>query len=87
MALSRCPGMNPAYFKPKDIELHKCIHCGKEIEFWKDDIKIKCRSCGQVNFNPNIGNTCLVWCKSAEKCLGNDDMKEWIAKQINQKSK
>lgn len=72
--------MNAAYFKPKDIKSHKCINCGKEIEFWKDDIKRKCPSCGHSNFNPNIGTTCLVWCKKAAECLGNEDIKEWMAK-------
>ena len=83
MSLSKCPGMNSAFFKPKDVKLLTCINCGKEIEFWKDDIKLKCRSCGQTNFNPNIGNTCLAWCKSAEKCLGNEDIKEWMERNKN----
>ncbi len=73
--------MNPANFKPKDIKTHQCINCTNEIEFWKDDIKIKCPSCGHTTFNPNLGNTCLVWCKSAEKCLGKGEIKEWIEKK------
>jgi len=81
MTAHRCPGMNPAYFKPKDIKINKCVNCGKEIEFWKDDIRLKCRSCGHVNFNPNIGNTCLVYCKKAAECLGSDDIKEWLKRQ------
>lgn len=78
MGRFQCPGMNPAHFKPGDIQLHNCIHCGVEIEFWKDDIKIRCAACGQVNFNPNLGNTCLVWCKSAAACVGNADIYDWI---------
>ncbi len=81
MAMHQCPGMNPGYFKPEDIKIHKCINCKKEIEFWKDDIKLACPNCGQVNFNPNLGNTCLVWCKEASKCIGKEvDVKEWIEK-------
>ncbi len=84
MAMHQCPGMNPGYFKPKDIQVYKCINCKQEIEFWKDDIKIKCSKCGQVNFNPNLGNTCLVWCKEASKCIGKEvDIKEWIEKNKN----
>jgi hypothetical protein len=70
--------MNSGFFKPSDIKIQNCIFCNYEIEFWKDDIKLKCRSCGKTNFNASLGDTCLVWCKSAERCLGNDDIKEWI---------
>jgi len=72
--------MSDRFFKPSDVKETKCIHCDNIIEFWKDDIKVKCSFCGNMNFNPNIGNTCLVWCKSAEKCLGNSDIKEWMKK-------
>lgn len=82
MAKLRCPGMDPARFKPEDIKYRQCINCSAEIEFWKDDVKLPCPECKQVNFNPDIGNTCLSWCKEAEKCLGNSDIKEWIEKNI-----
>lgn len=75
--MNRCPGMNPAHFKPEDIRLHKCVSCGEELEFWKDDVKIACHACKHINFNPNIRNTCLCWCKSASKCIGNNDINEW----------
>ena len=73
----RCPGMDPAYFKPTDIKLGPCLGCGIELEFWKDDVKISCHGCGQVNFNPNLGNSCLVYCKKADECVGNNDIEEW----------
>ena len=77
----QCPGMSSKYFKLNDIKEYKCIHCGTVIEFWKDDIKVKCSKCGKENFNPNLGNTCLVWCKEASKCLGKEvNVKEWIEK-------
>lgn len=81
MAIHKCPGMSPRFFKPGDIKEKNCIHCNKTIEFWKDDVRVTCRSCGEVNFNPDLGTTCLVWCKSAAQCLGNDDIKEWLKKQ------
>ncbi len=74
-----CPGMNPAYWKIEDIFESPCIACGKPIEFWKDDVKRVC-SCGQVSFNPRLGNLCLVTCKKAEECLGNQDIGEWKRK-------
>lgn len=87
MAKLRCPGMGPAHFKPDDIKFRQCVHCRTEIEFWKDDVKLICSACKQVNFNPDIGNTCLAWCKEAEKCLGNSDIKDWIKKNESKKRK
>ena len=74
----KCPGMNPAHFRPQDIQLHNCIHCGTELEFWKDDIKVQCPACGQFVFNPNLGHTCLTWCKSAAECLSGNEITEWM---------
>ena len=78
--IKKCPGMDPSFFKIEDIQNHNCIKCGNEIEFWKDDIRLNCPNCGQENFNPNLGNTCLVWCKEAAKCVGNEDINLWLAK-------
>lgn len=87
MARKRCPGMDPAGFGPEDIRLRACLACGEEQEFWRDDVKLTCPSCGHVNFNPDIGSTCLVWCKSAAQCLGNEDVKDWLARKLDQDRK
>jgi ribosomal protein S27AE len=69
--------MDPAYFKPDDIKLRQCVKCGAEVEFWKDDVRMACDSCGTMNFNPDIGSTCLAWCEKAVECIGNSDIIEW----------
>ena len=79
MVRKRCPGMDPAFFKLDDIQLHSCLECDNELEFWKDDVRLTCPKCDHVNFNPTIGNPCLAWCKEAAKCIGNDDIKKWLA--------
>jgi hypothetical protein len=76
----KCPGMNPANWKIEDIAEIACIHCGKPIEFWKDDVRRTCPCCGETVFNPNIGKLCLVWCKNAAECIGNQDIIEWKVK-------
>ena len=81
MSKMRCPGMDPAYFKPEDIKMHGCIECGNEIEFWKDDVRLTCSNCGQINYNPNLGTTCLTWCKEAARCVGSNDINEWLSMQ------
>lgn len=76
----KCPGMDPAYYTFKDIQLQPCIKCGTEIEFWKRDVFLTCPSCKTRNVNPRVGSTCLSWCKEAEQCIGNSDIKEWLEK-------
>ena len=87
MSIKKCPGMDPAFFKPNDIQIHKCLVCGQDLEFWKDDVKLCCNHCGHHNFNPNLGNTCLIWCKEAARCVGNDDIVEWLKKNKGKKNK
>jgi hypothetical protein len=69
--------MDPAHFTPDDVELRQCVQCGEELEFWKDDVRMTCDSCGTINYNPDIANTCLAWCDGAAECVGNSDIIEW----------
>jgi hypothetical protein len=75
--MKKCAAMNSGFWQPKDIKEHPCSSCGAAIEFWKDDVKVKCDKCGSENFNPSLSNLCLSWCKSAAKCLGNSTIDEW----------
>jgi hypothetical protein len=78
MMKRRCPGMDPAFFKPEDISTQKCLNCGADIEFWKDDVFLACRRCGTRNTNARLGNTCLAWCGEASACVGNRELEEWL---------
>ncbi len=75
---NRCPGMDPAYFKPEDIHMQLCTNCSNEIEFWKDDIFLVCSHCRTRNTNARVQNTCLTWCAEASACVGNMDINEWL---------
>ena len=75
--MHKCPGMNPGFWRPKDVAENKCPSCGGIIEFWKDDIKRKCTECGLYVFNPKLETLCLSWCDRAVECLGNMDIAEW----------
>lgn len=66
----RCPGQDQRFWKPEDIFEVQCSGCGRAIEFFKDEPKLKCRSCGQVVVNPKIDLGCAEWCQYAEQCLG-----------------
>jgi putative nucleotidyltransferase with HDIG domain len=66
----RCPGQDQRFWKPEDIFEVRCSGCGENVEFFKDEPKLKCRSCGQMVVNPKIDLGCAEWCQYAEQCLG-----------------
>jgi putative nucleotidyltransferase with HDIG domain len=66
----RCPGQDQRFWKPDDIFEVRCPGCGTAVEFFKDEPKLKCRTCGQVVVNPKIDLGCAEWCQYAEQCLG-----------------
>jgi putative nucleotidyltransferase with HDIG domain len=71
----RCPGQDQRFWKPEDIFEFQCPGCGKTIEFFKDEPKLKCRKCGQIVVNPKIDLGCAEWCQYAEQCVGIDTVK------------
>lgn len=66
----RCPGQDQRYWKPEDIFEMQCPGCGNDMEFFKDEPKLKCRKCGQVVINPKIDLGCAEWCQYAAQCVG-----------------
>ena len=70
MALSRCPGQERRFWRSDDTSEEPCPHCGNTIEFWKDDPRRRCISCGQLVRNPSFDIGCAKWCKFAPQCIG-----------------
>ena len=70
---SRCPGQDMRYWRPEDICLSPCPHCGVEIEFWKDEPFRLCPGCRKEVRNPRKDLGCSEWCKQASKCLGSGE--------------
>jgi hypothetical protein len=66
----KCPGQDLRYWKPGDIFDVSCPQCGKKIEFFKDDVRRRCKSCGAQVTNPRIDFGCAEWCAYAEQCMG-----------------
>jgi putative nucleotidyltransferase with HDIG domain len=66
----RCPGQDQRFWKPGDIFEVQCPGCGENVEFFKDEPKLKCRNCEQTVVNPKIDLGCAEWCQYAEQCLG-----------------
>ena len=61
----RCPGADTV-FRPT-IVLKECPECGAEVELFSTDESAKCGKCGFTIYNE--AESCLKWCKYAEKCL------------------
>ncbi len=66
----KCPGQDLRHWRPGDIFDVSCSQCGKKIEFFKDDVRRRCKSCGVQVTNPKIDFGCAEWCDYAEQCVG-----------------
>ena len=65
----RCPGQDMRFWKPGDIFDAPCPQCGGRVEFFKDEVRRKCR-CGHLLLNPKLDFGCAEWCPYAEQCVG-----------------
>ncbi|MBE3041186.1 hypothetical protein IMZ48_01075 [Candidatus Bathyarchaeota archaeon] len=70
MAIAQCPGQDKRFWKPGDVFESPCPHCRAPLEFWKDDLRRRCRACGRLAPNPRLDLGCAKWCKFAAECLG-----------------
>ncbi|MCL5103051.1 MAG: phage terminase large subunit family protein [Armatimonadetes bacterium] len=69
MAKPQCPGQDMRFWKPGDIFEIPCVHCGQPMEFFKDDLRRKCKHCGKYSVNPKNDMACAAWCQHAPECL------------------
>ena len=65
----KCPGSDMRFWKPGDIFDTQCQKCGRRVEFFKDEVRRKCR-CGHEIVNPKLDFGCAQWCPYAEQCVG-----------------
>ncbi len=66
----KCPGQDTRYWTHQDIYEDNCPDCGEAMEFWKTDLRVKCRNCGRKVVNRSFNLGCATWCSYAEQCLG-----------------
>jgi len=64
----RCPGQDPIFWKPDDVFEIMCPKCGYQVEFFKFDVKRRCR-CGHEIINPKINFGCAEWCPYGDSCI------------------
>jgi len=70
MFATKCPGQDMRYWTADDVHEEKCPKCGETIEFFKTDIRFRCRNCKTKVANPRFDMGCAQWCAHAEMCLG-----------------
>ncbi|MFO7952410.1 MAG: hypothetical protein R6U91_06355 [Bacillota bacterium] len=80
MFATKCPGQDMRYWTADDVHEENCPNCGELIEFFKTDIRLRCRNCKTRVANPRFDMGCAQWCSHAEMCLGA------AAKGLKQKS-
>ena len=67
----KCPGQDIRKLK---AAMYKCPNCGVEVEMFSDELRIKCKRCGQYVEKAHVPS-CIEWCVSARQCLGEDRWK------------
>ncbi len=65
----KCPGQDMRFWRPGDIFDAPCPKCGRSVEFFRDEVRRKCR-CGHEIVNPKLDFGCAQWCPYAEQCVG-----------------
>ena len=75
--ISKCPGQDTRFWKPNDVYAVECPKCGKPVEFFKDDIRRRCKKCGHMFINPRLDLGCARWCQYADQCVGAIDKEEF----------
>ena len=66
--ITKCPGAQS--FRQLKPEYMKCPFCSYEVEIWSDEIRATCPKCKKTVIRNDGKQSCLDWCKYAEKCIG-----------------
>ena len=64
----KCPGQDMRNLK---AALYKCPNCSAEVEMFSDELKVRCRQCGEYVYKEYVPS-CIEWCASARQCLGEE---------------
>jgi hypothetical protein len=68
--MSKCPGQNTQYWGFDAIHDVPCPKCSNPVEFFRDEVRRKCKTCGEMVFNDRMDLGCAKWCPSASSCIG-----------------
>lgn len=79
---SNCPGSSGIKGTPT-LKLKNCPECGKELELFSSEMTTSCANCGFVAYNDT--QTCILWCKFAKECVGEDIYNQYMEHMKQQK--
>lgn len=68
---AKCPGQDIRNLR---AAMYKCPNCGNEVEMFSDELRIKCKKCGDYVYKEQTPS-CIEWCPSARQCLGEERWK------------
>lgn len=77
--LGNCPGLKSP--RSESITTRMCPNCGGEVEFFSDDLEVKCQNCSHTLYN-EVSNICVSWCQHALQCIA-DLRKRGLISQAN----
>ena len=77
-----CPGKD---FRNLRAFMLKCPNCKAEVEMFTDEMKIKCPKCGEKIYRDKTPS-CVEWCASARKCLGEKRWRELTSQREEDKA-
>ena len=55
--VSNCPGQDSRKLR---VSMHKCPNCSNEVEIFSDELRIKCRKCGEIVHREKVPS-CIDW--------------------------
>ena len=73
----QCPGVKDMV-SPRQVMIRTCPKCRGEVEFFGDDLEVKCPTCGR-SLHREVTNTCIVWCQYALQCIADINDKGLIS--------
>lgn len=69
----KCPGAGN--IKTPTLKIKRCPECGAEVEVFSNDFSAICKGCGFTIYEDI--DSCIKWCKYAEKCVGEEVYKRF----------
>jgi predicted amidophosphoribosyltransferase len=64
--MAKCPGQDDRFITAEEI---LCPSCESPVEFFSDEQKRRCPTCG-TRVTRVVAPSCVLWCPSAGECVG-----------------
>ena len=75
---TKCPGQDIRNLR---AAMYKCPKCGAEVEMFSDELRIKCKKCGEYVYKEQTPS-CIEWCPSAQAVPGGGKMEGSAGREL-----